>query len=398
MDRLINRKVLSLTLCIILISVFTLTIAYAALSVTLNIVGSAEISDASWNIKFSNIKVNSASVSISPKITNNTTLTFSANLENPGDFYKFTVDIVNDGSIDAMIDSIIKTPELTTEQKKYLRYEVKYSDGQDISTKQILKAKETKTISVLFSFRNDIPVSDLPTTSSNFNVKLQLAYYQSDNTGVNITTGSNKVKVLSGNMDTVGSEVCIDTECFYVISSDSYSVTMLAKYNLYVGNKCTSCSSSSCVAYGEEATGKQDATMIGYSETQTIRKGTLAFSKTNYFYNEVISLPSYVYNKKSLLYNYMENYKTYLISLGVVTIEARPIATEELENLGCIVGNKTCTSAPSWVCSSSYWTGTAYSSSRLYGVGSACNVDNFGYNYDYGVGVRPVITIPKTEF
>ena len=57
MDRLINRKVLSLTFCIILILVFTLTIAYAALSTTLNIIGNAEISDASWNIKFSNIKV-----------------------------------------------------------------------------------------------------------------------------------------------------------------------------------------------------------------------------------------------------------------------------------------------------------------------------------------------------
>ena len=55
-----------------------------------------------------------------------------------------------------------------------------------------------------------------------------------------ITKQEKIIKVVSGDYDTVGSEICIDTECFYVISSDDTSVTMLSKYNLYVGNECTS--------------------------------------------------------------------------------------------------------------------------------------------------------------
>ena len=40
------------------------------------------------------------------------------------------VDVVNSGSIDAMIDSIIKTPELTESQKKYIDYYIEFEyDG-----------------------------------------------------------------------------------------------------------------------------------------------------------------------------------------------------------------------------------------------------------------------------
>ena len=394
----LNRKTLSIILCIVLISVFSLTIAYAALSVTLNITGTAEISDASWNVRFDNIKVNSASVSISPKITNNTTITFDANLENPGEFYKFTVDIVNDGSIDAMIDSIIKTPELTSTQKKYIRYEVKYIDGQDISTKQILKSKETKTISVLFSFRNDIPVSDLPTTAANFNVQLQLVYSQADDTSTSIETGASKVNIVSGDMDTVGSEICIQEECFYVISSNSYSVTMLAKYNLFVGGVHDG---NTWTAYGEEATGKQDATMLGWISNQSIKNGTTPFSNLNYWFGTDKYSSGYIYDSNSFLYSYVENYRKYLNTLGVTLDDARLITYEELVSLGC---NPACSNAHySWVTSSSYWSGSAspfYNYNYIMFAFSPGGFDPRGGTYSINdrFGVRPVITIPKTEF
>lgn len=48
----------------------------------------------------------------------------------PGEFYEFTVDVVNEGSIDAMIDSVVKTPELTSAQAKYIKYEISYENGE----------------------------------------------------------------------------------------------------------------------------------------------------------------------------------------------------------------------------------------------------------------------------
>ena len=395
----INRKTLLIILCIALVSIFSLSIAYAALSVTLNITGNAEISDASWNIKFSNVKVNPASVAITPKITNNTTLTFSANLENPGDFYKFTVDIVNDGTIDAMIDSIVKTPELTTDQKKYLRFEVEYSDGQSISTKQVLKSKETKTISVLFAFRNDIPVSDLPTTSANFNVQLQLVYYQADNTGTNITTDSNKVKIISGDMDTVGSEICIKDECFYVMYSDNNTVTMLAKYNLYVGEICTA--ASTCTAI-ENPTGIQNSTAIGKKLDESNKIiypmiGITTFSN-NITWNGINGKLHPTYNEQSSLYKYVDDYSTYIKELYVDVIEMRIINPEDYEKMGCVAPS--CTTAPSWFYSTSYWTGVGYFMQYPYNivVSSANKTETTRYSQKNGYGVRPVIVIQKTEF
>ena len=393
----LNRTTLSIILSIVLISVFSLSIAYAALSVTLNITGTAQVMDASWDVHFANVKVNPASVPITPQISNNQ-ITFNANLEEPGDFYKFTVDIVNDGSIDAMIDTIITTPNLTTEQKKYLKFEIEYADGQSINTQQKLNSKETKTISVLFSFRTDIPVSDLPTTSSNFNVGMTLVYYQADNTSTSIETGTSKVNIVSGDMDTVGSEICIQEECFYVISSNSYSVTMLAKYNLFVGGVHDG---KTWTAYGEEATGKQDATMLGWISNQSIKNGTTPFSNQNYWSGIDKYSSGYIYDSNSFLYSYVENYRKYLNTLGVTLDDARLITYEELVSLGC---NPACVNAHySWVTSSSYWSGSVSPFLNYNYIMFAFSPGGFDprggtYSGNDRFGVRPVITISKTEF
>ena len=122
-----NRKVLYTILGILVLSVLTLTIVYAALSTTLNINGNAEVTAASWDIYLDNVMLSSGSAtSTVPTIIDKTTASFSTTLFKPGDFYEFTIDVVNNGTIDAMIDSVTKTPELTDAQKKYLKYIVEY--------------------------------------------------------------------------------------------------------------------------------------------------------------------------------------------------------------------------------------------------------------------------------
>ena len=134
-----NRKALYMILGILLVSISSLTIVYAALSVTLNIIGTADISAASWDVHLENVKVKSGSVSgTAPSITGGTTATFSTNLTTPGDFYEFTIDVVNNGTIDAMIDGITKTPTLTSTQAKYLNYIIEYQNGESINTKQLV--------------------------------------------------------------------------------------------------------------------------------------------------------------------------------------------------------------------------------------------------------------------
>ena len=384
-DYIGNRKILYMLLAIALISISTLTIVYAALSVTLNITGTADISAASWDVHLDNVKLNSKSVTATaPTITNGTTATFSTVLNMPGDFYEFTIDVVNDGTIDAMIDCITKTPTLTEAQAKYLNYIIEYQNGESINTKQLVAKNSFVRLKVRVEYRKDITASDLPTTSETLNLAFTVNYVQSDGTGSSVAD--------NGVYDPykIGNEKCFGSECFYIISSTEETVTMLAKYNLYVGGEYN----SSWTAYGEEATGKQDLNMIGYSSKGKPYKGTTKFSNTNYWSSTVSSYPSYVYNENSLLYSYVENYKTYLSTLGVTPIEARLITYEELTDLRCS-GTK-CTSAPSWVYATTYWSGSAYSSSSVWYVNSNgyFNATSFSNNYSYGC--RPVITISRS--
>jgi hypothetical protein len=101
-------------------------------------------------------------------------------LDLPGDYYEFTVDAVNDGTIDAMIDSIIKTPELTDEQKKYFNYIIIYQGGDEIKSKQIVKSEDYVRIKVRVEYRIDITEIDLPTTTETLNLGFSLNYIQAD--------------------------------------------------------------------------------------------------------------------------------------------------------------------------------------------------------------------------
>ena len=386
-----DRKTLYIVLSLVMVCVFTLTIAYAALNAVLEINGNAEVVASTWDIKLANPIVTSGSVNNNlPTILSNKEASFTATLTNPGDFYEFSIDVVNNGSIDAMIDSVTKTPTLSETQAKYLNYIVEYQNGESINTKQLVEANSFVRLKVKVEFRKDLVASDLPTSTETLNLAFTVNYVQAEETGTTQVpnNGMKVVKVVKGDGTNTSDEICIGEECFYVMYSDETTVTMLAKYNLYVGGEFDN---GTWTAYGEEATGKQDSTMIGYGTTP--RKGTSTFSNTNYWYSTVSSYPAYVYNENSLLYNYVENYKIYLSTLGVVPIEARLITIEEFETLGC--SGSSCTSAPSWVYATSYWTGSAAETKRLWRVYSsgALSRDVVSYENNSSLGVRPVITI-----
>lgn len=396
----IDRKVLYIVLGIVMISVLTLTVVYAALSTTLNINGNTQVMAASWDVYLDNVQLNSSSVSTTaPEITNKTTATFSTTLTKPGDFYEFTIDVVNNGTIDAMIASITKTPELTDDQKKYLNYIIEYQNGESITTKQLVSKKSFVRLKVKVEYRKDITSSDLPTSKETLNLSFKVNYVQSDNSNDNVTINNNGKfpKIISGDLKMVGSEVAIGDEHFYIISATDDSITMLAKYNLNVGNLCTD--SETCPLM-EKTSGIQDSTMIATPlDWGFPRYGTTIFSSIGYWDNSGLKIeygtdyPAYVYDSNSVLYNYVENYRIYLESQGAKIEEARLIKKEELETLGCstVVGH--CDGAPEWVRTSSYWTGTAYDFDRIWViVGNGIFANNYCGNFAAS-GVRPVVVV-----
>lgn len=203
------------------------------------------------------------------------------------------------------------------------------------------------------------------------------------------------VSIKAGNYDTVGSEICISDDCFYVIGSDDTNVTMLSKYNLYVGYQCTSNDNLSCTEYGEEATGKQDSTMLGFSSATTTRNGTTNFS------SESQKGENFTDYSGSIAEIYVNNYGDYISDFCPLVGSARLISYSDLINLGCSYNDRTCVNAPRWVYSTSYWTSTGSATTELnllWRVQSDGSFTTRGYSIKYTYGIRPVITISKDIF
>lgn len=162
-----------------------LTIGFAYLSTNLSINGTANFKGNTWDIHFANVLVSSDSVTADqPTLTNGATeLSFNVNLQKPGDKYEFTVDVVNAGTIDAMIDTINRTT-LTGEAANYAELSFTYANGREIKKRDLLEYNSSKTIKVIVSFKENIDEEDLPSTDKGIDVELEIEYVQADEAAV----------------------------------------------------------------------------------------------------------------------------------------------------------------------------------------------------------------------
>jgi len=160
-----------------------ISIGYAVLSTTLSINGTANIASNSWLVYFTNVQVKDGSVTATQAPTTSgtatTLLSWAVNMQTPGDFYEYNVDVKNDGTIDAMIGSLSNT-SLTTDQEKYLNYSVTYSDGATIEQYDKLNSGETVTLKVRVEFKTDLNPEDLPGEGANVSLTYTSNYVQAD--------------------------------------------------------------------------------------------------------------------------------------------------------------------------------------------------------------------------
>ena len=199
-------------------------------------------------------------------------------------------------------------------------------------------------------------------------------------------------KLMSGSLDTVGSEVCIGNEFFYIICNDGTTVSMLSKYNLHVGSEYNA-NTQVLTSYGDSATGMQDSAMLGYAGT-AVRKGITKFS------SESQKGTKYSDYNGSVLEGYVNNYQNLLESnFGVDIKSSRLITNNELVNVfKCSTTKNTCSGSPyPWIYSTSYWTGSAYDDENIWFVSTSPNFAYSIYSTENGAGVRPVIEILEED-
>ena len=159
---------------------------YAYIKSDLNINGTANVTRASWDVHFENLNVTTGSVTASTpaSITDDTTVEFATTLDEPNDFYEFTVDVVNEGTMDAMIDIFSISPTLTTAQAKYLEYTITYEDDTELESKQELKANATETIKVRFNYIENSDKTNYPTEDQSFIIEFSVDYIQADSSSI----------------------------------------------------------------------------------------------------------------------------------------------------------------------------------------------------------------------
>ncbi|MBQ3306695.1 MAG: hypothetical protein IJG68_00720 [Bacilli bacterium] len=185
-----NNK--QMTTYFILFSLLLIGVVYAILQANLQINGTAKIKKNTWDIHFDNIQVNENSVSIGTGDSgaeidseNNCKIDFEVTLSLPGDFYEFTVDVVNAGTIDGMIGELNKilkvNNEVVSEIPGYLDYSVTYADGMEIQANHKLEVGVTETYKVKLVFKTDI--EELPEAAT-ISTSLETQYLQADSSSV----------------------------------------------------------------------------------------------------------------------------------------------------------------------------------------------------------------------
>ena len=198
-NRKINRNFL------IMILLMCVTIGYAYLNSELKINGTTGITGNSWDVHFENV-VHSPSNTITPtiapvaepqdKVTN---LTYKITFNKPGDIYEFDVDIVNAGTIDAMIDSFISKIKIDNGEEQlvsvsslpsYLNYYVTYKDGVRIENNHLLEADNIETITVHLEYKMDITKNELA-ASAGKTIELEILsdYVQATDIAINRPLG-----------------------------------------------------------------------------------------------------------------------------------------------------------------------------------------------------------------
>lgn len=140
MNRKINitPKSLSIILGIMIISIFTLTIAYAVLSTSLTISGNTQVNASTWDIRITNdTRLENQAIGdaayTEPTLEGTTIANYSVSLTKPGDAVKLYFRIENYGTINGEVQEIINSTPICESSTNNKEDEKLVCDNLEIS-------------------------------------------------------------------------------------------------------------------------------------------------------------------------------------------------------------------------------------------------------------------------
>ena len=163
---------------LIFVLLLFLSIGFAYLTANLDVTGTIAFRENTWDVHLDNIVVEEDSLDAdTPTInTDRDTVNFNISFTRPGDYYEFYVDVVNSGTMDASLDSTVKST-LTGNYLTNLDYNVTYYSDRTISQGDLLRAGCKERIKVRVEYKYDV---DTYTKLDDINLFFKVNYIKTD--------------------------------------------------------------------------------------------------------------------------------------------------------------------------------------------------------------------------
>ena len=385
------------------------SVAYAMLITNLSIGGSGRLSKNEWNIIFENINVMDGSVSGEANIVDDKGISFNADLSKPGDYFEFSVDVSNKGSLDAMVNNYVINK--IGNNSNVVLYDVRYADGMELSKGDRILSKEKDTLLVKVFYRTDISVEELVMEEVDLSYEFNIDYVQDLGKGVDRKVSLNRhlihdvnddISQLKFNAQVTGKDsgiytvrdfyffrggiinnnVVVGNSCYYALLADTKGDVKLLYNGDYVDGQCTGVNNS----IGRSAY-NSDVTNNSY-ETSEIRTKLLEWYDDNLSIYDDYIVSGYCDETMNI------NKKKY--DGGIVDIECKNTIDDKIGLLTIndvlLVGHGVNGNYRSYL-----FNKIGYYTMSMYEDGRAIMVDQFGTkalsNIDIERAVRPVIKI-----
>ena len=224
---------------------------------------------------------------------------------------------------------------------------------------------------------------------------------------------SSKLKIISGDINTPGSELKLGSESFYLLLNDEGTIRMIGKYGLLIGNKQiwdrTSELTRSANVYkiepidlGDFNYGRQDkrtSASNDYNEELDENNIVSYYGFIDYSDEEHVSqqgmcsnqqseeVPCYSRYECSLLQERINEYATFLSKDVNIALSGDVLSLEELNELGCT--NTNCPSNLSWIFGREYFLKDSVNSNTVASI--TYNGDIIDVEYNHSNRVVPII-------
>lgn len=181
-----NKKNTQLVVIVALsIAILFMSVGFATYASQLTINGTARVGSTKWSVHYvdTTYAESTGSQVATSKTINETSVTYGVTLNAPGEFYEFSIDVINDGNFDAKLSAITMST-LTEAQAKYLTYTLTY-DGTPYTASQSglnvalpHTGTNTKTVKVRVEYVQPENSTDLPAEAVDVTLTAALDYVQ----------------------------------------------------------------------------------------------------------------------------------------------------------------------------------------------------------------------------